>query len=421
MIVRQERSPIALLCLALLIAACSKGPDSAPEAYEITVLESPAGADSLSPNLAVGPGGTVVMSWLEATVDAYLLQYAVFDGQTWGEARTVTSGGDWFVNWADFPSVVPISDDLWAAHWLVRRDAGGYAYDIHAAFSEDAGNTWSEPFVPHTDNTDTEHGFVSMFPADGGVGMVWLDGRKFVNEYDENDVAASGMTLRSGIFNPDATVVEGVLVDELICDCCQTDVAVTSEGPVAVYRDRTTEEIRDIYFARNVDGSWQPGKPVANDGWEIPGCPVNGPVIQADGSLLSVAWFSASDNEPRVQVAWSQDAGRSMSAPVLVSDGGLLGHVGAAMLPGGDTVVSWLKSAAGNGELHLRRVSPSGEAGPDVVVAEATGVAAFSVPQLMRVGDGLLLAWTDASTEVSQVRTAMIPLQLLGEPGENGD
>ncbi len=412
----------ALLCGALFVVACGNGPDSAADPDTVLVIESPAGPGSMAPNLATGPDGTVVLSWIEPDGDMDLLNYSVFDGSGWSQASTVTSGDNWFVNWADFPSVVPISESLWAAHWLVRREAGGYAYDIYAAFSEDAGESWSEPFNPHTDNTDTEHGFVTMYPSSGGVGMVWLDGRKFVNEYDENDVAASGMTLRSAVFAPDRTPREEVLVDDLICDCCQTDVAITSEGPVAVYRDRTVEEIRDIYFTRYVDGKWLPGKPVGDDGWNIPGCPVNGPVIQANDSLVSVAWFSASNNEPKVQLAWSNDAGRTMSAPVEVATGGLLGHVGAAMLPAGDMAVGWLsKAAGGSAELHLRRVSASGHAGPDKVVAEATGVAPFSVPQLMLVGENLLLAWTDTSADESRVRTALIPLPYLGEPAANGD
>ena len=94
----------------------------------------------------------------------------------------------------DFPSVVPVSESLWAAHWLVSQEAGGYAYDVNTAVSEDGGHTWSETFIPHSDNTATEHGFVTIFADQGDVGMVWLDGRKMVNEYDENNIRASGMT-----------------------------------------------------------------------------------------------------------------------------------------------------------------------------------------------------------------------------------
>ena len=411
---RLDLLTIALLCLACIAAGCGKGPVPDADHYETRVLETPSGQGSMAPNLASDADGTVVLSWTEPEGDGDALRFAVFKDDAWGQVRTVVRGDNWFVNWADFPSVVPIAGSRWATHWLVRREPGGYAYDIHAAFSDDAGKTWSEPFTPHNDGTDTEHGFVTLFPDQDGIGMIWLDGRKFVNEYDETDVAASGMTLRAAVFDSDQTASKEMLVDDLICDCCQTDVAITSQGPVAVYRDRSVDEIRDIYLTRYVDGKWQAGKPVSNDSWEIWGCPVNGPVIQANDSQLAMAWFSAGNELPKVQVAWSNDAGENISAPFEVATGGLLGHVGGALLPSGDMVVSWLSSTkGGNAQLHLRRVSPSGEAGPDQVIAEATGVAAFSVPQVALVGEDLLLAWTDTSGKDSVVRTALVPLQLL--------
>jgi hypothetical protein len=406
---RLDRLTIALLCIACITAGCGKGADN----HELRVLKTPSAEGSMGPNLARGADGTVVLSWIEPEGDGDALRFAVFGDGEWQNTRTVVNGANWFVNWADFPSVVPISKSQWAAHWLVRREAGGYAYDIHAAFSDDAGQTWSEPFTPHTDGTDTEHGFVTLFPDQGRVGMVWLDGRKFVNEYDENDVGASGMTLRTATFGADGSPVTDALVDDLICDCCQTDVAMTSRGPVAVYRNRTVDEIRDIYLTRYVDGAWQAGKPVGDDAWEIPGCPVNGPVIQAKDSQIAVAWFSAGNQRPKVQVAWSNDAGENMSDPIVIADGGLFGHVGAAMLPSGDMAVAWLSNAGGTAQLHLRRVSSSGEAGPDQVIAEATGVAAFSVPQILLVENKLLLAWTDASGEDSLVKTALVPVRFL--------
>ncbi len=411
---RCKRLTIALLCLAAFIAGCEQGPGPGTDNYQTKVLETPTAQGSLAPNLARGADGSVVLSWIEPDGDQDALRFAVFEDDHWRDTRTVVTGKDWFVNWADFPSVVPVSESLWAAHWLVRRDAGGYAYDVHAAFSNDSGNTWSEPFTPHTDGTDTEHGFVTMFPSHGGVGMIWLDGRKMVNEYDHNDVGASGMTLRAATFGADFAPAGETLVDNLICDCCQTDVALTSQGPVAVYRNRTVDEVRDIHLTRFVDGEWQPGTAVGDDNWEIPGCPVNGPVIQAAGSSIAVAWFSAGNLQPKVQVAWSDDAGRTLSEPVAVAAGGLLGHVGAAMLPAGDMAVTWLSNAGGGtAELHVRRVSAAGESGPDQVVAEATGIAPFSVPQVLLTGDSLLLAWTDRSGEHSLVKTALVPLRFL--------
>jgi len=67
----------------------------------------------------------------------------------------------------------------------------------------------------------------------------------------------------------------------------------------------------------------------------------------------------------------------------------------------------------GTASLHLRRVSSTGESGPDQVIVEAAGVAAFSVPQIALVNEKLLLAWTDTSGDVSQVKSALVPVQIL--------
>ena len=82
------------------------------------------------------------------------------------------------MNLADFPSVVPITDELWAAHWLVKRPGGIYSYDIAIAVSTDSGQSWGKPFTPHALGTRTEHGFVSLFPWRQAIGALWLDGRR---------------------------------------------------------------------------------------------------------------------------------------------------------------------------------------------------------------------------------------------------
>ncbi|MGI9262248.1 MAG: sialidase family protein, partial [Woeseiaceae bacterium] len=277
-----------------------------------------------------------------------------------------------------------------------------------------SGASWSESFVPHNDGTATEHGFVSLFPDSNGVGALWLDGRKMVNEYDETDVRTSGMTLRAGTFGQDTLPVRESLVDDLVCDCCQTDIALTADGPIAIYRNRSTDEVRDIYVSRREFGEWQPGIAVGHDGWEIDACPVNGPVIRASGERVAAVWFTGANDIPVVKAAWSDDAGRTFSDPVTVDSDRPLGHVGATLLPGGDLAISWLRSdSAGGGNLFLRRISPRGEMGEAVAVELAADVFAFSVPQVAVRNAELILAWTEEIEGTYGVGSALMPLSVL--------
>ncbi len=412
--------PVFLIpSLLLLTASHLIGAVANAESVELRLemLDVPAVASSQSPNLAVRDG-TVVLSWIEKSAGAHRLRFSSLEGNRWSEPREVASGENWFVNWADFPSVVPINGSLWAAHWLVQQPAGGYAYDVHFTVSTDRGATWAEPVLPHDDGTPTEHGFVTLYPQGNGVGLVWLDGRNMVNvshgETHHGGSADNGMTLRSAVYGDDLALRGTTQVDGLVCDCCQTDVAITDEGTLAVYRDRSETETRDIYVSSFRNGSWRPGKAVADDGWVIGGCPVNGPTIAADGKRVAVAWFTAANDRPHLRIARSEDAGESFAEPVEIADGNTWGRTGIALLPDARLAISYLcKDADSRASVCLRAVSADDTLGPIHVISASQDVPAMSVPQLALSDERLIVAWTARSAGMLTVQSAAIGVEGL--------
>jgi hypothetical protein len=372
-------------------------------------LEAPAGPGSGEPFLSVADGG-VVLSWLEESGDdAHDLRFATLRDGTWSEALTVERSDRFFVNWADFPSVTPAEDGTLWAHWLERGPTGGYDYGIRVVHSADGGHSWSEPWKPHEDDTPTEHGFVSVLPFDGGVGLTWLDGRETVGGTDGTS-AAHGMTLRFRMAGaPDGPGPE-TLLDGRVCDCCQTDAALTSEGPVVVYRDRTDDEIRDIYVTRRVADGWTEGVPVHHDGWEIGGCPVNGPAVAARGRSVGVVWFTGAQDVARAKVAFSDDGGSTFGAPQVVDDGNPIGRVDILFLDEERALVSWLEqTGTEQAAVRVREVRPGAEPGPAVTVVESSSARASGFPRMALDADGtVVVAWTDVSGDRSQVRVARL-------------
>lgn len=381
----------------------------------IVGIDSPAAPGSAEPHLSQGPNDTAVLSWLEPTEEGVTLRYATFVANEWTAAQSVAEGADWFVNWADFPSVAPISETLWAAHWLTKRPGGSYAYDVAIALSEDGGRTWGAPLTPHSDGTQTEHGFVSLFPWQNGVGALWLDGRNMTEDgHSASSDATEGMTLRTAVVSGPGDITHEHLVDELVCDCCQTDIALTSSGPVATYRNRTEEEIRDIYVTRFTDGAWETGRAVADDGWEIRGCPVNGPAIAAQENVVGVAWFTAAQGRSKVRFARSDDAASTFSAALDIDAERAIGRVDIAMLDEGAMVVSWLRRGIeSQGEIAVRRVARDGTLGKPMVIAKTVTSRPTGFPQMLRVGDDLLFAWTHIADGESTVRTARMAVAAL--------
>ena len=404
-IIAAATSTVALLSLA----RTERGATEA--VFAIDSIASPAGPGSAEPNLTVGPDGRVYMSWLEPADSGHALRFSVYDGTTWAAPRTIVARRDFFVNWADFPSLEVLDRGRLAAHWLQRNGRGTYAYGVRIAQSADGGQTWSTPVTPHRDSSQTEHGFVAMWREPGTLGAVWLDGRKFKKEGHD---AANEMMLVSTTLEPNGTRGPEVRLDERTCDCCQNAAAMTRNGPIVAYRNRSPEEIRDIYVTRRVGGKWLAGVPVHNDNWKIAACPVNGPALAARDNRVALAWFTAADDSARVKVAFSNDDGATFGAPIRVDGGTPAGRVDVALLSDGDALVTWIERVGGEtAAVRVRRVRRDGGVGAPVTIASSSAARASGFPRMAITGSNALFAWTVpgrpsairiARTSVSEIR-----------------
>lgn len=254
------------------------------------------------------------MSWLEPVDGSATtaVKVARMKAGRWQPPVTVLRRSDLFVNWADFPSVVEAADGSLVVHWLQKNGKGTYAYDVKVARSTDGGRTWGSGIKLHDDVTETEHGFASLLPHASGatVSAVWLDGRE-MSGHGHGDEGEGSMTLRYATTDARRGIQSGALLDERTCECCTTDMAMTSAGPIVVYRDRSSDEVRDIAVVRKTASGWTKPRVIHADGWKIAGCPVNGPQVDAKGRQVVVAWFTAPEDKGRVNIAFSDNAGES--------------------------------------------------------------------------------------------------------------
>jgi hypothetical protein len=378
-------------------------------------LASPAGPGSAEPNLTVGADGRVYLSWHEPGTRAggdsgFALRMAVLDGRTWSEPRTIRTGRDFFVNWADFPSVAVLGKGRLAAHWLQKTGTTTYAYGVRIAFSNDDGRTWSAPIIPHSDSSNNEHGFVSLWLEGRNLSATWLDGRKF-DRQPRNP--RNEMTLMTGMLDATGAPGRDALLDPRVCDCCQTSAAMTVNGPIVAYRDRSPEEIRDISYVRRVRGKWTNPAPIHDDGWQINACPVNGPAVDAIGERVALAWFTAANNQPKVNLAFSSSAGLEFSDPIRIDEGNPAGRVDVAVLRDGGALVTWIERTGGDtAAVRLRRVDRRGRPGRPITIAASSAVRASGFPRMAIAGDQVIFAWT-APTRPTSVRVARMRLESI--------
>ncbi|MCA1633993.1 MAG: glycoside hydrolase [Acidobacteria bacterium] len=404
-------APLRVFAGVMLVAAAAAyGPAAlSTHAQTVRALPSPAAPGSGQSNLSVGPDGRVYLSWIERLEGKrFALRFARREGAGWSAPRTIAEGSNWFVNWADFPSLAALPDGSLAAHWLARSGAGTYAYDVNISRSQDGGKTWGPAVVPHRDGTQTEHGFVSMFPAGGALGAVWLDGRETKPpEPGGGEHHGHGqMTLRYATLGPGGKLASEARLDARVCECCQTSAAVTSEGVVVVYRDRSHEEMRDISIVRLLRGGlWSEPRTIHVDGWRIDGCPVNGPSVAASGRRVAVAWFTMAGGGPHVRLAFSKDAGATFSPPSEVGDADPIGRTDVLVLADGSALVCWLEKTTGGAELRARRVRPDGTRDPSITVAPSNATRSSGFPQMARTKNTIIFSWTAPDG----VRTAEMP------------
>ena len=233
-------------------------------------------------------------------------------------------------------------------------------------------------------------------------------------------MSGGAMTLRSATFDRRWKQTSEAPVDLRVCECCPTTAAVTSEGPIIAFRNRTEDEIRDIYVSRLEGNKWTEPKAVYNDGWHITGCPVNGPMLSARGRDVAIAWFTTKAGQGQVYVAFSKDAGRTFAAPIRVDDAGSLGRVDIELLPDGSAVPLWIEYADSKAEVRVRRIDRSGARSAAVTVASISSARSSGYPRLERNGNELVFAWTEntpaAGRSGSGLRVQTAVARLPGAP-----
>ena len=396
--------------LLLSIYACKSEPEET-----VSFLTVPSGLNSSEPSLHKTNDGNIYLSWIENDKDTVShLKFSTLKNNEWSPPKTIANGKGWFVNWADFPSITSFGTSNLSVHYLEKSADDTYAYDVKLIQSTDYGETWDEAFKPHSDNTHTEHGFVSKVAIDDKSYLsVWLDGRQ--NAYAETDsTVAAQMTLRSAIVNDKGEIIEEYLLDNRVCDCCQTDAAMTSEGPIVVYRNRSDEELRDTYYVKHVNGSWTEPKPIHEDNWKIAGCPVNGPSISTKDNLVAVTWFTIADNAPKVKVAFSNDNGNTFSDPITIATETIMGRLDIELLDDGSALVSSMDSKEGESVIVLQHIKQDGTISAPFPVSQTANSRSSGFPRMVVKDNVVYLAWTSVN-DILNVQTAKILIDAIKE------
>lgn len=424
--------PLRLL-MQLSLLSCVAAAPALAGGLVVAPLDLAIGANTAQPSVAVDPGRGFIVTWQQREGERTVLSFLAVgrDGRT-GRRGTIAESARsgpgrtparWFVNWADFPSLVVLDNGDWVSHWLQKDGAGGDAYGIQVTRSRDRGRNWSAPQSPHTDGTPTEHGFVSLLPAGGDrVRLVWLDGRDTLaaagHEAHAGHAAHGTMSLRSAVLDRRGLLSEEARLDADTCSCCQTDAVRVGARSVVAYRDVADGDLRNMHWLQHAAGHWSPDEVLHDDGWRIAGCPVNGPALAAGKGRVFALWPTMDGERMRVRMAL--DRGSGFGAPAELDEGtGVIGRVDAAAWGNDRFLAVWMGAGASSVGSALRLALVDGT----LAVPESHTLAAMpagrssGLPRMAAEGGMALVAWVEAGEGGSTIRAVVIRADEKLAPG----
>jgi hypothetical protein len=223
---------------------------------------------------------------------------------------------------------------------------------------------------------------------------------------DEMDMPP--MNLRSAVIDMHGRKTEEKVVDDRVCNCCQTDmVALPDASALMVYRNRSGEEIRDIGLLRFGDGTWEAQTQQHPDNWKIAGCPVNGPQADAIEENVVVAWFTSARDSARVYLNFSSDKGETFSTPQRMDDGNPVGRVAVAMIDPQTAALLWMEQADTLNELRLKVISSAGSITHQSTLASLKTGRSSGFPDMVYSEGKLWVTWTE-NGDRPRVRTESV-------------
>jgi hypothetical protein len=402
---------LALACfVALCVPARSAEPMTAP-AFDLKDLPTPAISGATAPALTRAPDGTVWLAWIEPAATGSSLRCASFNPATgnWNEASTIAT------------QVLPLEDDAPAltagakgrltALWSVSSAPPRSHAVLHVATSTDSGRTWTAP-APLTAESDfTSHASVVTL-ADGRVLAAWLD-RRGRTQGDR------GPRLYARIL--DVAPALDVLIEPLVSEAAAPALAAFPDGSaILTYRGRSDGEVRDIHVVRYLLSGWENDHVLNHDEWRVGRGIAESPQLATAGGRVASAWFTGADNNPRVQISTSPDAGARFLMPLTVDLGHPVGRPAVTLLHDGAALATWIEQESSERDakpagLWLRRVSPDFSLDPPVLLAADAIHRVLGQPRVTIVRDftgenttaTLLVAYTSGS-QTGTVRILLV-------------
>ncbi|MFA5265848.1 MAG: hypothetical protein WC378_18665 [Opitutaceae bacterium] len=317
-------------------------------------VASPCAGRPLAFDLARGPDDSVVLAWVEQGGDgAQSLRMAAYSAlrSAWSAPRTIASSST-LLHPVDGTELTLSADEAgrMAVAWVGAAHSGAKGSEVFATLSEDGGATWTKPQML------SAPGLSASQPS-----FAWRQGGGWLATWLE----ASGETGlqvcvrevgQAGILRPEGAVAHRAAT---------TAIASFPDGTdLIAFRAFRPDEGVDSWAIRRFENIWQAPQRLGRDG--LTGvAPARDPIrLSVSPPRIAAAWFTAADDEPRIVVASSPDAGARWTRASRTDLGHPVGAPDLVLLSDGSQLVAWIEGSGGDPSLPpgilVRRYSAGG-------------------------------------------------------------
>jgi hypothetical protein len=397
------RNPASVIVLLAVVGACRSEPASRTAVVQVD------GRKNQTPFLA-SRGDFVVVAWSadrDGDTDLFLAT-STDGGHTFSEPRRVNDiPGDVNVYGEQPPRVALGAGAPLPVYvtWTSANQEKKLSF-FRFARSLDGGETFEPSVTLHDADLPGDRGWHSLAVSPTGeVHAVWLDSRPEGGE---------SMGLYHARWKGGTSPRAERLFDH-VCECCKTTMAIGEDGAVhAAWRQIYEDNYRDIAFSSSRDGGdgCSDAVRVNEDGWQINGCPDDGPSLAVDShGRVHIVWPTLVHEKMDTGLfSASTTDGRSFSPrlPVPTAEGTDPSHPQVSLDGRGNPVAVWDEVLDGRRRIVASRATITGEGelfwNEPILLDEGGEEASGSYPVPAASGAGALVAWTSQMGDESVIR-----------------
>lgn len=398
------------------------------------VLVSEAEHKAQSPEISLGPDGSVHMVWIDENTAAPSADHSKYGHSHVAAtnllyARSVDGG-------KSFSTPVQLNEkagDVWGFSVSKPRVVVGANGTVHIFYpgndvnpsngkpeavalytrSTDGGRSFTKPQrlneMGRTDASDFVHGGLThahvfgTVAADGkgNVYALWIDTRDMAKEGDSGKVFMAISRNDGQSFERDREILPAD-----VCPCCQLTAFVDTRGRLYVGSRQVEGKFRDSVVMVSADGgkSFSPRQRVVGTRWEIEGCPLKPTQVVAIDNTIIAAYYTAGEQPPGVYLTRSNDGGKSWSKPELAHPGAVTSDAPVFALAGRTLHMFWhAKMADGVRRVFTRSSTNLGASFGAISELPAPAGSTAQLPAVAGRADGSVqVTWQQGTT----VRTA---------------